>query len=158
MKPITLFLIAFILACGIYGIYIWIDNKGEKDKFNRQIGSFIIDLSDTKLGAYSRDSLKYKNLILTFNSDHTFRLNMNVPFIYDSSGTWTVPGAMSSDWNYIYYHRNKSIRTQFSNMLTSDSTFLLNSVTPQVDSIPVNQIYFKKLKDNSEIEAVKIQR
>jgi len=68
---------------------------------------------------------------------------MKVPFIYDSVGHWKA-GNMK-EWNYLYYGKNKNINTQFSRPEMPESTFLLNSTTPQKGAEFIQEIYFKKI-------------
>jgi hypothetical protein len=134
MKAVSILIFSF--GALITGWYIWNNTYLKNESLNEVVGNYVIDLSQTNLGYYD----------LTFESNATFHFNIGVPFIYDSTGTWKVPGGMSEDWNYLYYHSNKKIYTQFSRMFTTDSTFCLNSVTPRKDSIPVYIICFKKVK------------
>ena len=139
-------ILIFSFGALIAGWYIWNNTYVKNESFNEVVGNYVIDLSQTNLGYYARDSAKYKHLTLTFESNATFHFNMVVPFIYDSTGTWKVPGGTSEDWNHLYYRSNKNIYTQFSRMFTKDSSFCLNSVTPRKDSVPVYIICFKKVK------------
>ena len=84
-------ILIFSLGALIAGWYIWSNTYVKNESFNEVVGNYDIDLSQTNLGYYARDSAKYKHLTLTFESDATFHFNMAVPFIYDSTGTWKVP-------------------------------------------------------------------
>jgi hypothetical protein len=69
-------------------------------------------------------------------------MNMSVPFIYDSSGKWNAAGGGLEDWNWLWYKSNPEIRTQFDQCSLTDSTFLLNSATPQKEQKNVARIFF----------------
>lgn len=116
-----------------------------KKLFRQQIGSYRIDIAKSDLGDYIEDSLKYSNLIITFRSDSTFFLNMQVPFIYDSVGKWITSNGKVEDWNRLYYKKNPKIGTSFTAPWTKDSIFYLNSTTPKQGEKPVERIYFKKI-------------
>lgn len=149
MKSKTwMLVIPFILL--FFAIFIWHEyynigsQRAKKINFQNQLGSYKLDFSKTDLGSYIKDTALYRNLTLTFKKDSTFILNFKVPFIYDSAGKWIASGNDLDDWNWIYYHRNNNIRTQFTQVNFSDSTFYLNSTTPQEDSESIKEIYFKK--------------
>ena len=109
------------------------------------IGSYLIDLDKTDLGLYSKNITTYKNLKFFLNGDSTFRLNMDVPFIYDSSGTWLPAGSGLEDWNHLYFQKNKSFDTQFSSFWSADSIIYLNSTTAKERRHNIGRIYFKKI-------------
>jgi len=71
---------------------------------------------------------------------------MSVPFIYDSCGKWEVGGSQLDEWNVLFYASNPKINTQFDIVSNKDSSFYLNSVTPQKGNESVSRIYFKRIK------------
>ncbi len=50
------------------------------------------------------------DLSITFNADSTFKMNMKVPFMYDSIGTWKARNM--NEWNWLIF---KSFKYDFSN-------------------------------------------
>ena len=76
--------------------------------FKKQTGTYILDLKNSDLNGYEKDSALYKNLTITFRADGTFILNRDVPFIYDSSGIWEADSYECDDAVYseMYYHKN----------------------------------------------------
>jgi hypothetical protein len=112
------------------------------------LGTYELDLHKTNLGNYKKDSINYKRLQIIFKSDSTFIMNMKVPFMYDSVGTWEA-GNMQ-EWNYLYYASFKYSKAgtgeQFTRPEYADSSFLLNSSTLQKGSQSIGEIYFKKIK------------
>lgn len=141
----SLLLLLFLLVIAYISCY---DGKeGETRNFKAQLGTYILDIAKTALGNYSKDSDIYKNLHITFKKDSTFSMNMKVPFIYDSIGTWKPAGEGVETWNYLFYKSNKNICTQFTQPWTDDSIFYMNSTTPQKDAAFIREIYFKKIKD-----------
>ena len=120
-------------------------NDVQKENFQRQLGNYILD-DKTNLGDYYFDRELYRKLTITFNNDSTWNLNMQVPFLYDSIGTWTASSGHLEEWNWLYYKNNPKISTQFTEPWTNDSIFYLNSATPKVGQPNIKEIYFKKVK------------
>ena len=129
----------------IVGVFVscYDGQEGRRKNFQEQLGTYVLDIHKTTLSNYSKDSDVYKNLRITFRADSTFSMNMRVPFIYDSAGRWKA-GNMK-EWNYLYYKSNMNINTQFTRPEILDSTFLLNSTTPQDGAAFIQEIYFKKI-------------
>jgi hypothetical protein len=109
------------------------------------IGSYVLDVNKTDLSNYSKNIYIYKSLTLNLNGDSTFRLNMDVPFIYDSTGTWRASGNGIDEWNYLKFQKNKSFETPFSRFWSSDSIIYLNSTTPKKGFQNIGRVYFKKI-------------
>ena len=157
MKNITIYffalffgIIAFLIE--ISGCYLFESDEGRRINFKAQLGTYILDIRKTALGPYSKDSNTYKNLTITFNADSSFIMNMKVPFLYDSVGSWTA-GNMK-EWNWLrfksfhYGNLNEHSGSQFSRPYLKDSTvfFLINGATPQEGADFIQEMYFKKLK------------
>ena len=140
-KMFFIFLLSLFLLDSCYHM----GNKDTSHKaFNELLGTYTMDLSH--MGFSMADRGRYKNLQITFKNDSTFHLNMNVPFIYDSTGNWLPAKGGLEDWNWLFYKKNPNISTQFTGVWTKDSIFYLNSVTPQKGEQSINVIYFKKDK------------
>jgi|688.fasta_scaffold345603_1 hypothetical protein len=157
MKRLTLLLLVFILTIFIVLYLLYFRNeraniRAEEANFQKQVGTYTLDLRRTDLGSYSRDSNKYRLLTITFNSDSTFVMNMRVPFIFDSMGKWNAAGGGLEDWNWLYfkswgyekYEKNRG--NQFSQPWTTDSVFYLNGASPRSGEYGVQEIYFKKIR------------
>ena len=148
-KPlIVLPVLVFIVITILVALYFWYDysnKQAKKRRFKEQIGTYYLDIKKTKLGTYSKEAALYQNLSITFKSDSTFSTNMQVPFLYDSTGTWDPGGGGVEDWGWLSYKRNSVIQTQFDQCCLPDSTFYLNSATPQEGQEFIQEIYFKKL-------------
>ena len=136
-----LILCVAIQACDLGG------QKGRQKNFEEQLGTYKLDISQTKLQNYRKDSNLYKNLIIVFKPDSTFEMNMKVPFMHDSCGTWKA-GNMK-EWNYLEYknfnYPENGTGEQFTRPEGIDSSFLLNSSTPQKGETFIGEIYFKKI-------------
>jgi hypothetical protein len=135
-----------ILSFGIESCRL--DGKvGRQKNFNEQLGTYKLDIQKTDLENYRKDSKIYKNLLIVFKSDSTFEMNMKVPFMFDNTGTWEA-GDMKG-WNSLKYGSFKyplhGTGEQFTRPEYPDSTFLLNSSTPQVGAEFIEEIYFKKM-------------
>ena len=136
-------LFSFIIFCFIIESCDWNAQNGRDQNFQEQIGIYKLDINKTRLGNYKRDSNIYKKLTIIFKIDSTFIMNMHVPFIYDSIGTWEAGNL--KEWNYLHYKKNINIHTQFTRPEYPDSSFLLNSTTPQNNREFIQEIYFKKI-------------
>jgi len=127
------------------------EEKSKQENFQRQIGTYTLDIHKTFLGGYNKDSNLYQKLCITFNPDSTFYMNMKVPFIYDSVGKWQPGGGEIDEWNWLQYKSNMNISTQFTSPFTidsisqSDSFFYMNSTTPKKGASFIQKIYFKKV-------------
>jgi hypothetical protein len=135
----------FFVGCGA--------NAGREQTFKELLGSYVLDLNKTKLeGNYITDSATYKKLTITFFPDSTFRMNMKVPFMYDSIGRWKAGNV--NEWCWLlfdsikYDDRNENTGSQFTRPYKekSDTFFLINAATPMDDEKTIPDIYFKKIK------------
>ena|SRR5436190_1102733 len=154
-KSATIVLIAILIIISISLVwYLWLsynNRKAEKENFQKQIGTYILDVDKTFLGTYKKDSALYRNLLITFKEDSTFIMNMKVPFIYDSSGKWIAGGGYPEDWNRLFYKNwnyskyDKNAGNQFTQPWTDDSIFYINGATPENDAEFIQEIYFKKI-------------
>jgi len=152
LKTTLVILSIFVLL--LSGNYFWIYLK-ERDiktlNYHLQIGDYLLDIQRTELGTYMDDSNKYKNLKMSFYSNHTFLMNFKVPFIFDSVGRWNAAGAGLEDWNWLYYESwgyssyKENIGDQFTSPWTPDSIFYINGATPQRGKEGIQRIYFKKI-------------
>jgi hypothetical protein len=131
------------------------DWQAERRRREKLIGRYSLNVQRTNLGIYKTDSLRYERLILSMNADMTFNFNFRVPFIFDSVGKWNAGGNGEAEWNYMYYQKwgydsyKKDEGDQFTDCCDRDTTFLVNSVTPQRGKAAVNVIVFKKLNPKS---------
>lgn len=130
-----LFQLLFLII--IFGCLKFLNNR------ELMVGVYMLNLSKTDLGRYSKDSVIYKNLSLELYKDGSFKFNMDVPFIYDSSGIWIKGNKNPEDWNYLKYQKNKLISTQFD--YEGDELYL-NSTTPKKGNQFIQEIYFRRSK------------
>ncbi|MGV6862061.1 MAG: hypothetical protein ACWA41_09830 [Putridiphycobacter sp.] len=139
MKKTIIIALIFVLS-GCLNSY-----TERKKRFDDQIGTYQIDLNQTHLGGYNSDSLYFSQLKLSYFKDSTFLFNMKVPFIRDSFGVWSIGTDQLYQWNKMHYNENVNWGDQFYQYSDDDSTFAMNSVTPQKGYEPVPRIYFKKI-------------
>jgi len=149
---IVVYIMIFGIMAFIVGAIVWYNNasqEGRRKNFQAQQGTYVLDIRKTALGGYSKDSDIYKKLRITFNADSTFRMNMKVPFIFDSVGKWNA-GNMK-EWNYLWYkqwgYKDYEVGkgNQFTRPDTPDSSFLLNGTTPQRGAEFIQEIYFRRI-------------
>ena len=123
-------------------------------------GTYQLDLKRTEFGAYAHDSLKYKNLQITFKKDMTFSLNMQVPFFLDTTGKWNAAGNYPDAWNWIYYRAwgYGKYKIDYGNPFsrlgildpTPDSIFEVPGATPQKGKPSIQEMYFKKITNGKK--------
>jgi hypothetical protein len=120
------------------------------------LGDYRLDLSRTKLSdGYINDSDLFKNLILTFDSDSTFRINFEVPFFYNTSGKWKAGSVNEWCWilfdGFKYIDENNHSGSQFTRpfQLNGDTFILINAATPRTNQQTISDIYFKKIKSDT---------
>ncbi len=146
-KPVVIGLLLILFA--IYLRVEYVNWRARNEHFQKQIGNYTLNVDKTDLGVYKKDSSLYRNLTLSFKEDGTFSLNMQVPFIFDSVGTWKASGLSLDEWNTLYYkswnYSNNNSGEQFTQCCDTDSTFYINSATPQKGQENIQEIYFKKL-------------
>ena len=146
---LVVFIFIFFVGCGA--------NAGRQQTFKELLGSYVLDLDKTKLeGNYITDSATYKELSITFFSDSTFRMNMKVPFMYDSVGRWKAGNV--NEWCWLFfkkfgytdqmYSETNPSGSQFTRPYkeNSDTFFLINAATPRDNEKTISDIYFKKIK------------
>ena len=142
-----LLLVLIISGCNLFD-----GDEGRKENFKIQLGTYILDMQKTALGPYSKDSNKYRNLSITFNADSSFSMNMKVPFLYDSSGTWTAGNMKEWNWlrvkSFLYNDSDEHAGSQFTRPYGKDSVlfFLINGATPQNGAEFIQEIYFRTVK------------
>ncbi len=127
-------------------------HSGRKKTFNNVLGCYVLDLSKTKLEGYNIDSNTYKKLALCFFSDSTFKLNMNVPFMYNDRGKWKAGNVNEWCWllfdGFQYDYNNKNSGSQFTRPYIEniDTFILVNAATPKDDEKTISNLYFRKVK------------
>ena len=137
-----------IIAIGYFAFWYIGNWHYLKEKERSLIGTYQLDLNRTDMGIYKDSMDCFKDLKVEFRSDGTFKMNMEVPFILSSTGTWKVGGM--NRWNTIRYD-TAGLEDQISQpyLNENDTVFYINSVT-QKKSEPylngVNVVYFKKVQ------------
>jgi len=138
----------FLLIVTGYFVFWHVGNRQYlKEKEKCLVGTYQLDLDRTDMGIYKDSMDCYKDLILEFKSDGTFKMNMEVPFILGSTGTWKVGGM--NRWNTIRYD-TLGLEGQISQpyLDENDTVFYFNSVTPKESERYINGVYvvyFKKI-------------
>jgi len=156
-RAILIFLIVIVCLSSFVYIYKKDVQKAKFNAFTEHIGEYKLDLKRTKLGSYDKDSIVYKNLTITFYSDSTFRLNMQVPFISGTSGRWLADAGDPESWNWLqfnkYLKKNKmdiNIGNQFSHIENYEigSGFYINGVRPMDNQDYIQEVFFIKQNKN----------
>lgn len=146
MNKLLIFLLLIILAgLAVFLRFRHVDRSAETNNFKKQVGSYVLDIDKTNLQEYKKDIDRYKGLTLVFRPDSSFRFNMKVPFIYDSTGRWRASGSSIDEWNTMNFSVNENISTQFSQCCGEDGTFYMNSTTPQKGHAAIGEIFFRRI-------------
>ena len=151
---VLLIFISVFLTIFFFSQYSNKTHEGRIKTFNQLIGSYQLDIAQTKLGSFEKDSTIYKNLIFTFKSDSTFYVNMRVPFLHDTLGKWRAGNY--SEWCWLFfenfgytknmYHDTNPGGIQFTRPYEKGlDTFFLLPTAWEKNSV----IYFKKIKRNN---------
>ena len=144
----TLASIVFLIL--LFSIFLHYYNNRERNlHFQRFTGDYKIDLNNTKLEGYNKDSLLYEKLTLKLESDSTFTFNMKVPFIFDSCGRWSAGAGsivigivtLSDERSHLYFNG-----TMYESKLEEyvDSAICIDPM-PQQNRDGIHVIYFKKV-------------
>ena len=83
-----------IIAIGYFAFWYIGNWHYLKEKERSLIGTYQLDLNRTDMGIYKDSMDCFKDLKVEFRSDGTFKMNMEVPFILSSTGTWKVGGTL----------------------------------------------------------------
>jgi hypothetical protein len=142
---LSLLIILIILRASFYE---WLSKRNHKKEVT---GTYLIDLNRTDLAEYTSNIDTYKNLSIRFNSDNTFRMNMQVPFIYDTIGRWTVSGSRLDEMNNLFFDEldysgltGGSPFTQV-HYKEGDSIFYMHTPRPKEGMNYLMRVYFKKI-------------
>ena len=137
-----------IIGVGYFAFWYIGNRQHLKEEERRIVGTYRLDLDHTDMGIYKDSMDCYKDLSLEFKSDGTFKMNMEVPFILGSTGSWKVGGM--NRWNSIRYD-TLGLEDQISQpyLDENDTVFYFNSVTPKESERYINGVYvvyFKKVQ------------
>lgn len=116
------------------------------DAVKKSIGTYQIDLDNSLLNDYLKDSLLIKSLSLTLNSDMTFVFSKSVPFIYDSSGTWEFIEDDIYSINRLNYKSSNRFNNQISKCCYDTDKIQMKLPTSKDNNKQADLIVFKKIK------------
>jgi hypothetical protein len=63
-----------------------------KERKEKQIGKYVIDMERTEWGEYEAEKDNYKDLTIVFNPNMTFEVSQSVPFLIDTTGQYVIRG------------------------------------------------------------------
>lgn len=151
MKKILIGILLFFFILGCFTLWYVNNSNTKRERKRKIVGTYTLDVTRTRLGVYADSTEYYKGLKLILRENMTFSMNMSVPFIADSSGTWKVGGM--EEWSELYYdcchnkYKEGMSGDQFSEPYEKDSILYINSAMPkasQRDISNVGKVYFKK--------------
>ncbi len=120
----------------------------EYKNYHYFIGEYKIDLGSTKLGEYAKDSALYEKLTLKIKKNYTFTMNMKVPFIFDSCGTWSA-GAGLFGQDIVLYQEKSQLYFKNCTYLTELCDYFDTAIylyhTPQQTGNGIQDIVFKRI-------------
>lgn len=70
-----------------------------------QVGTYMIDLIQTRWRKYDKN--KFKNVKIIFYQNGTYSVNMKVPFLVDTTGTWVEAEGGFEEYGEIAYSNSK---------------------------------------------------
>jgi hypothetical protein len=116
------------------------------DSVKKSIGTYQIDIDNSLINDYIKDSLLIKSLILKLNADMTFIFSQSVPFIYDSSGTWEFIEDGIYSINRLNYKNSNGFNNQISQCCYNNDKIQMKLPISKDNNKQVDLIVFKKLK------------
>jgi hypothetical protein len=133
-------LIAYIPLRIIYFKYI----QRLENRLNHT-GIFIIDYEYTVWGDdYHGTNDDFKKLEINFKEDHTYSLNMSVPFLSDTVGTWVESDGGFEQFGEITYS-NISYKSQTSEGIKNNNYYVeTNDAIPHFGGVKIEYLALKK--------------
>ncbi len=116
------------------------------DAVKKSIGTYQIDLDNSLINDYVKDSLLIKSLSLNLNADMTFIFSKSVQFIYDSSGTWEFIEDGIYSINRLNYKNSNGFNNQISQCCYDTDKIQMKLPISKNNNKQVDLIVFKKIK------------
>ena len=110
------------------------------------VGTYQIDIANSSISDYIKDSLLIKSLTLKLNEDMTFVFSKNVPFIYDSCGTWEFIEDGIYSANRLNYKNSNGFSNQISECCYGTDKIQMKLPISKNNNKQVDLLVFKKLK------------
>jgi hypothetical protein len=142
---ITILAILAILLFIIYRINM-VSSDMTNDAVKKSIGTYQIDLDNSLINDYVKDSLLIKSLSLNLNADMTFIFSKSVQFIYDSSGTWEFIEDGIYSINRLNYKNSNGFNNQISQCCYDTDKIQMKLPISKNNNKQVDLIVFKKIK------------
>lgn len=81
-----------LMACLLQSCGYILPDPILKERKEKQIGKYVIDMERTEWGEYEAEKDNYKDLTIVFKEDMTFEVSRSVPFLLDSTGQYVIRG------------------------------------------------------------------
>lgn len=81
-----------LMACLLQSCGYILPDPILKERKEKQIGKYVIDMERTEWGEYETEKDNYKDLTIVFKEDMTFEVSRSVPFLLDSTGQYVIRG------------------------------------------------------------------
>lgn len=144
-----------LMACLLQSCGYILPDPILKERKEKQIGKYVIDMERTEWGEYEAEKDNYKDLTIVFKEDMTFEVSRSVPFLLDSTGQYVIRG------------RGKLSDIRFSSLIEKygndyignwlwecwedspgDSVTTIIGPTPQQnEQRQISKLYFKKISN-----------
>lgn len=144
-----------LMACLLQSCGYILPDPILKERKEKQIGKYVIDMERTEWGEYETEKDNYKDLTIVFKEDMTFEVSRSVPFLLDSTGQYVIRG------------RGKLSDIRFSSLIEKygndyignwlwecwedspgDSvTAIIGSTPQQNEQRQISKLYFKKISN-----------
>ncbi len=101
-------ILVIIVIAFIYFRIRYVESNEKEKRKEDAVGTYELNLQESILRSYIKDTVLLRNLKLNLNADNTFSFSQNIPFIYDSSGIWRVASVGIYGSNELIYSNNAS--------------------------------------------------
>lgn len=147
MRTLTIILLT-ILVIILFVIYRvnTVSSDMTKNAVKNSIGTYQIDLNNSLINDYVKDSILFKSLTLKLDENMTFIFSKSVPFIYDSSGTWAFIEDGIYSINQLNYKNSNGFNNQISQCCYGNDQIQMKLPISKDNNQQVDLIVFKKIK------------
>ena len=84
--------ICILMACLLQSCGYILPDPILKERKEKQIGKYVIDMERTEWGEYEAEKDDYRDLTIVFKKDMTFEVSRSVPFLLDTTGQYVIRG------------------------------------------------------------------
>ncbi len=123
----------------------WVEKTEKKKRKDNSVGVYKLLLSESKVGDYIKDSVRFSKLELSLNEDMNFLFSISAPFLYDSTGVWSTKEVGIYGYNQISYNRNREFTNQISPCCFNNDRIQMKSPISKEGFEQVELLVFRKV-------------